>query len=177
MIVQTTKAEQDNAVAVTLAEQKLKVTQTQLEAAKDKASAIVAKAQADADVIRFNNKAELAGLAARVAAFDGDGAALAQNILVGKLAPGFRSILTNSDGPLMDLFGQFVKPAGRKASRPRPTPRPPTAADGRRPSCPHPRSLPRRPSRERLDLDPARQARGRRSLACPPSATSASGSG
>ncbi len=116
VIVQTTKAEQDNSVAVTLAEQKLKVTQTQLEAAKDKASAIVAKAQADADVIRFNIKAELAGLAARVSAFEGDGAALAQNILVGKLAPGFRSILTNSDGPLMELFGQFVKPSARKAA-------------------------------------------------------------
>jgi len=114
VIVQTTRAEQDNSVAVTLAEQKLKVTQTQLEAAKDQASAIVAKAQAGADVIRYNNTAELAGLAARVAAFDGDGAALAQNILVGKLAPGFRSILTNSDGPLMELFGQFVHPSARK---------------------------------------------------------------
>ncbi|WP_435006729.1 SPFH domain-containing protein [Tundrisphaera lichenicola] len=113
VIVQTTKAEQDNAVAVTLAEQKLKVTQTQLEAAKDKASAIVAKAQADADVIRFNNTAELAGLASRVAAFNGDGAAMAQNILMGKLAPGFRSIMTNSEGPLMELFGQFLKPGDR----------------------------------------------------------------
>ena len=116
VIVQSTKAEQDAGVAATLAEQKLKVTQTQLEAAKDKASAIVAKAQADADVIRFTNKADLAGLASRVAAFDGDGAALAQNILVGKLAPGFRSILSNSEGPLMDLFGQFIKTSGRKAS-------------------------------------------------------------
>ncbi len=114
VIVQTTKAEQDASVAATLAEQKLKVTQTQLEAAKDKASAIVAKAQADADVIRYNNKAELAGLASRVAAFDGDGAALAQNILVGKLAPGFRSILSNSDGPLMELFGQFIKTSGER---------------------------------------------------------------
>ena len=122
VIVQTTKAEQDASVAGTLAEQKLKVTQTQLEAAKDKASAIVAKAQADADVIRFTNKADLAGLSARVAAFDGDGAALAQNILVGKLAPGFRSILSNSEGPLMDLFGQFVKTSGHKAPATSPTP-------------------------------------------------------
>lgn len=115
VIEQTTRAEQDNSVAVTLAEQKLKVTQTQLDAAKDKASAIVAKAQADADVIRFNNKADVAGLGARVAAFDGDGSALAQNILVGKLAPAFRSILSNSEGPLMDLFGQFVKPSARRS--------------------------------------------------------------
>ena len=103
---------------MTLAEQKLKVAETQLEAAKDKASAIVAKAQAEADVIRFNNKAELAGLAARVAAFDGDGAALAQNILIGKLAPAFRSILANSDGPLMELFGQFARDS--EPARPRP---------------------------------------------------------
>ena len=133
VIEQTTRAEQDNAVAVTLAEQKLKVTQTQLEAAKDQASAIVAKARAAADVIRFNNKAELAGLAARVAAFDGDGAAMAQNILVGKLAPAFRSILTNSDGPLMDLFGQFTTKSGggRKSSAP-----PSTAESGRRDELP-----------------------------------------
>jgi hypothetical protein len=122
VIVQTTKAEQDAGVAGTLAEQKLKVTQTQLEAAKDKASAIVAKAQADADVIRFTNKADLAGLASRVAAFDGDGAALAQNILVGKLAPGFRSILSNSEGPLMDLFGQFVKTSSHRGPGTSPTP-------------------------------------------------------
>ena len=145
VIVQTTKAEQDNAVAVTLAEQKLKVTQTQLEAAKDKASAITAKAQADADVIRFTNKADLAGLAARVAAFDGDGSALAQNILVGKLAPGFRSILSNSDGPLMDLFGQFVKSSPHKPSGPstapvaHPAPAPKPAAEAARaPELPEP---------------------------------------
>ena len=142
VIVQTTKAEQDAGVAATLAEQKLKVTQTQLEAAKDKASAIVAKAQADADVIRYNNKAELAGLASRVAAFDGDGAALAQNILVGKLAPGFRSILSNSEGPLMDLFGQFVKTSKEKRPATSPTPdvktdRGPDVAQ-KAPNCPQP---------------------------------------
>ncbi len=108
VIEKTTKAEQEQQVAVTLSEQKLKVAETQLEAAKDKASAITAKAQADADVIRFKNKAEVAGLAARVSAFSGDGSALARNILVTKLAPSFRSILTNSEGPLMDLFSQFT---------------------------------------------------------------------
>lgn len=111
VIEKTTKAEQEQQVAVTLAEQKLKVAQTQLEAAKDKASAITAKGQAEADVIRFNNKAEVAGLSARVSAFDGDGSALARNILVGKLAPAFQSILSNSEGPLMDLFGQFTREA------------------------------------------------------------------
>ena len=39
--------------------------------------------------------------------------ALLQDLLtlVGKLAPGFRSILSNSEGPLMDLFGQFTREA------------------------------------------------------------------
>ncbi len=47
MVEKTTKSEEEQKVAVTLAEQKLKVAQTQLEATKDKASAILAKAEAD----------------------------------------------------------------------------------------------------------------------------------
>lgn len=114
VVEQTTQAEQEQAVAKTLAEQKLAVAKTGLEAVKARAAAIVAEARAHADVIRFKNTAELSGLAARVAAFDGDGGAVAQNLLIGKLAPSFRSILTNSDGPLMDLFGQFAKSAPKR---------------------------------------------------------------
>jgi hypothetical protein len=106
---------------VTLAEQKLKVAQTQLEATKDKASAVIAKAEAEAEVIKFDNAAEAAGLAAQVAAFDGDGAAMARNMLLGKIAPSFRTILGNSEGPLMDLFSQFTQRPDK--------PRPPSAAD------------------------------------------------
>jgi regulator of protease activity HflC (stomatin/prohibitin superfamily) len=120
VVEQVTMAEQKQQVAVTLAEQKLKVAETQLQAAANKALAITAEAQAAADVIRFKNTAELAGLAARVQAFDGDGSALAQNILVTKLAPAYRSILTNSESPLMDLFGQFSRtaPPARTAGPP-----------------------------------------------------------
>ena len=121
VIEQTTRAEQDNLVAITLADQKLQVAQTHLEAAKDQASAIVAKAKADADVIRYNNQAEVAGLSARVAAFDGDGAALARSVLVSKVAPAFRSIMSNTDGPFMALFDQFSN---------RPTPARPPSAPG-----------------------------------------------
>jgi hypothetical protein len=76
-------------------------------------------------VIKFDNAAEAAGLAAQVAAFDGDGAAMARNMLLGKIAPSFRTILGNSEGPLMDLFRQFTqrpdKPTSRRAgSQPRP---------------------------------------------------------
>ncbi len=109
VVEKTTKAEQEQQVAVTLSEQKLKVAQTRLEAAKDKASAVVAKAGAEAEVIRFDNAAEAAGLAAQVSAFNGDGAALARNLLLAKIAPAFRTILSNSEGPLMDLFREFSR--------------------------------------------------------------------
>jgi hypothetical protein len=109
VIEKTTKAEEEQKVAVTLAEQKLTVAQTQFEAAKDKASAILAKAEAEAVVIKFDNAAEAAGLAAQVAAFDGDGAAMARNLLLGKIAPSFKTILGNSEGPLMDLFSEFTR--------------------------------------------------------------------
>ena len=119
VVEKTTKAEEKQKVAVTLAEQKLKVAQTQLEATKDKASAILAKAEADADVIKFDNAAEAAGLAAQVSAFDGDGAAMARNMLLGKIAPSFRTILGNSEGPLMELFSQFTQRTGKPRSLPR----------------------------------------------------------
>jgi regulator of protease activity HflC (stomatin/prohibitin superfamily) len=118
VIEKTTKAEERQQVAVTLAEQKLKVAQTQLEATKDKASAILAKAAADAEVIKFDNAAEAAGLAAQVSAFDGDGAAMARNMLLGKIAPSFRTILGNSEGPLMELFSQFTQRPDKPRSRP-----------------------------------------------------------
>ena len=121
VVEKTTKAEQEQQVAVTLSEQKLKVAQTQFEAAKDKASALLAKAEADAEVIKFDNAAEASGLAAQVSAFDGDGSAMARNLLLGKLAPAFRTILGNSEGPLMDLFSEFTRRHDKV--RPGPSPR------------------------------------------------------
>jgi len=133
--VQQKKAQQEQQVAVTEAEQKLAVAKTRLEAARDEADAATAKAQAEADVIRLTNKAELAGLAAQVSAFGGDGSALAQSLLVGKLAPAFRSILSNSDGPLMELFGQLSRPGPARPPT-APTPTTPTATAGRLPQDP-----------------------------------------
>lgn len=120
VIEQTTKAEQEQKVAVTLAEQELAVSQTKLEAAKDQAAAIVAEAEAEAASIRFDNQALLAGLKTQVEAFGGNGGAYAQNLLVGKLAPAYRTILTNSDGPLMDIFRQMT--TGIDAGNQPPTP-------------------------------------------------------
>jgi regulator of protease activity HflC (stomatin/prohibitin superfamily) len=135
----TTKAEQEQAVAKTLASQKLAVAKIGLEAVKAQASAVVAEAEASATVIRARNKAELAGLATRVQAFEGDGSAMAQNMLINKLAPAFRSIMSNSDGPLMEMFGTFSKPSPGTTPG---TSRPPGLADlGTR--APRPEASPR----------------------------------
>lgn len=131
VVEKVTLAQQEQAVTKTQAEQELAVAKTKLEAARDQAKALTAKAQADADVIRFKNEAEVAGLSARVAAFNGDGQALAQNILVTKLAPAFRSILSNTDGPIMELFANLAKTSGAGGPPPPPSspaPAPPAPA-------------------------------------------------
>jgi regulator of protease activity HflC (stomatin/prohibitin superfamily) len=138
VVEKTTKARQEQGVARTLAEQKLAVAKVGLEAVKAKSAAIIAEAQASADVIRAKNKAELAGLATRVEAFGGDGGALAQNMMVSKLAPAFRSILSNSEGPLMDLFGQFSRPGSESPPRGAPG----LAADSRESRAPIRRETP-----------------------------------
>jgi hypothetical protein len=114
----TTRAEQEQEVAQRAAEQRLSVAQTGLEAAKDQAAALVSEAQAAADVIRFKNTADLAGLKTRVQAFEGDGGSLSENMMIGKLAPAYRTILSNSDGPLMRIFEQFGQPAEAAAGSP-----------------------------------------------------------
>ena len=82
--------------------------QEELAAAKDQASAIMAGKGAEAEVIRFENEASAAGWKAAVAALDGDGSAYARYVLYQKLAPGFKSIMTNTaDSPLMKIFDTF----------------------------------------------------------------------
>jgi len=135
IVEKVTMAEQRKQLAVTQAERDLSVAQTNLSAAEDKASVLEAEAKAAADVIRFKNEAEVAGLTARVTAFEGDGQALAQNVLMSKLAPSFRTILSNSEGPLMELFNQFTA-ARPSPTRPTPTPTPAAAATPEPPAAP-----------------------------------------
>ena len=97
-------------------------------------------------MIKFDNAAEAAGLAAQVAAFDGDGAAMARNMLLGKLAPSFRTILGNSEGPLMDLFSQFTQRPGKPRSL---SPAGPTPRIRRRPDVPTPTAT--EPATNRLE--------------------------
>lgn len=109
VVEKTTHAEQEQSVAKTEVDRELAVAKINREAVKSRAAKLEAEAKAAADVIRAKNRAELSGLEARVRAFQGDGSSFAENLLIGKIAPAYRTILTNSDGPLMDLFGRFAK--------------------------------------------------------------------
>lgn len=101
----TTDARKRQEVAFAQATRDKEVAVEELAAAKDKAAAIMSQKSAEAAQIQFENQAAAAGWRRSVEAFGGDGAAFARYVLYQKLAPGFRSIMTNtSDSPLMGVF-------------------------------------------------------------------------
>jgi regulator of protease activity HflC (stomatin/prohibitin superfamily) len=103
-----TEAKRAQEVALEGASRDKDVATEMLAAAKDKASAMLAEKRAEAAVIGFKNEAEAAGWKSAVAALGGDGKAYARYELYQKLAPGFKSIMTNTaDSPLMDVFKNF----------------------------------------------------------------------
>ncbi len=132
----TIKALQEQQVAVTKAEEELEVSRRDLEAAKDQAAALLARAKADAGVIVFQNVAEAAGWKTAVDALGGDGNAYAKYIMMERLAPAFTRIMANSaDTPLMTVFNDVVEsqgavalPAGTVAPETAPVSAPPAEA-------------------------------------------------
>jgi regulator of protease activity HflC (stomatin/prohibitin superfamily) len=109
VVTLTKKAEQEKDVAVTRANQDLAVAQLKLDAAKNEADAIVARGQAEANIVLLHKQAEAEPLRQQVAAF-GDGNAYAQYFFYQKVAPAVKTILTNTDGPFANLFRQFMQP-------------------------------------------------------------------
>ncbi len=109
VVEKTTKSEEKQKVAVTLAEQKLTVAQTQLEARKTKPRRCWPRRRLMPTWSSLTTRRRRRGSRRRSAAFDGDGAAMARNMLLAKIAPSFRTILGNSEGPLMELFSQFTR--------------------------------------------------------------------
>ena len=104
----TTEALRRQEVALAEANRDKEVAEEKLVAAKDEAEAMLAQAGAEAAVIGFENEATAAGWKASVAAFDGKGQDFARYVLYQKLAPGFKSIMTNTaDSPLMKIFENF----------------------------------------------------------------------
>ena len=100
-----TLAMEEQQVALEAANRDKAVATEKLEAAKDEAEAILSRASAKAAVIGFENEADAAGWKKAVEALGNDGEAYARYVLYQKLAPGYRSIMTNTaDSPLMDVF-------------------------------------------------------------------------
>ena len=117
VIRRTTEAEQAQEVAVTKADQELAVAELNLDAAKDRAAAVVARGKAAAQVVEFQNAAEAAGWKRAVAAFGGDGDMYAQFVLFEKMASAYRNIMVNTaNSPIMRIFDRFV-PAKQGVTR------------------------------------------------------------
>lgn len=106
-------AEQYEGVTVTKAQQDVEVAKINLEAASNKAAAVVATGKALADVTVLKARAEAEGKKAQIAPF-GSGEKYADYLLTGKLAPAIRSIWSNTDGPFADLFKRFSQPGPEK---------------------------------------------------------------
>ncbi|MEZ6095905.1 MAG: SPFH domain-containing protein [Pirellulaceae bacterium] len=104
------EAKKRQEVALAEANRDKEVAEEELAAAKDKAAAIVAEKSAEAAVVEFENEADAAGWKRSVEALGGDGSAFARYVMYQKLAPGFRSIMTNTaDSPLMDMFKNMTR--------------------------------------------------------------------
>jgi len=131
VIVLKTAALKRQEVAIEEANRDKAVAEENLAATKDKAAAITATKTAEAAIIDFENEADAAGWKAAVAAFDGDGEAYSRYVLYQKLAPGYRSIMTNTaNSPLMDVFKNFASPEdGVTATRPTPLKPTPVSAE------------------------------------------------
>ncbi len=114
VVKKTTEAKQKQQVAVTKANEKKAVAGRDLEAAKDQAAATMSRKKAEAGIVDLENAAEAAGWAKAIDALGGDGDAYARFVLYQKLAPAYRSIMTNTaDSPLMDIFRNFEKTSGK----------------------------------------------------------------
>ena len=107
VIQKTTKAQEQQKVAVTKAEELLEVSKRDLEAAIDKASALMSRKKADAGIVDYKNQAETSGWKRAVDSMGG-GNEYARFIMYQKLAPGFKSIMTNTaNSPIMEIFENF----------------------------------------------------------------------
>jgi regulator of protease activity HflC (stomatin/prohibitin superfamily) len=128
VVVVTTEARKQQEVAMINANKRLAVAEQKLLAAKDQAAAIMAKGQADANVVKYANAAEAAGWQKSIAAFSGNGLEFARWTLFKKLAPAFRSLMINTESsPLMDVFRSF-DPAVKRPPQPTAAPIAPSAS-------------------------------------------------
>ncbi len=120
-----TLALEEQQVALEAANRDKAVATEKLDAAKDEAEAILARSTAKAAVIGFENEADAAGWKKSVEALGNDGEAYARYVLYQKLAPGYRSIMTNTaDSPLMEVFRNLTAKDEPATAGPAATPTP-----------------------------------------------------
>ena len=86
VIILTTEAKQKQQVAIIDANQRFKVAEFDLKAAKDMAEATMSRGKADAQVVEFQNAAEAAGWKQSIQAFNGRGDEFARGVMLKKLA-------------------------------------------------------------------------------------------
>ena len=117
------KAEEGKAVALTQANKRLEVAKLELEAATEIAAALLARGQAEAEVVRLEYEAEARPLRDAIRAFGG-GEGYAQYYFYQKLGPAIKSVLASTEGPFADIFrslsaseiGVTIQPSGSPAA-------------------------------------------------------------
>ncbi|NOX58632.1 MAG: hypothetical protein GXP29_07210 [Planctomycetes bacterium] len=102
----TKEAEQRKVISVTQANKRLEVARLNLEASSKQASAMLARGEADANVVLFDYQARAEPLKNAVDAFGG-GMVYAQHFFLRKVAPSIQSVLSNTEGPFADIFRSF----------------------------------------------------------------------
>ena len=117
------EAEQRKAVALTEASKRHEVAKLTLEAARERAAALLSRGQAAAEVVTLDYQAEAEPLKEAVTAFGG-GDAYAQFFFYQRLAPALKSVLASTDGPFADIFRALAQSehpqttAGTKGGQP-----------------------------------------------------------
>lgn len=114
--VALTEANRQKDVALIEASRKFEVAKLELEAAKNQAAARMSAGQAAADVLVLKNRAEASGIKAARAAFP-DGDSYVRYLFLKKVAPAMQQVISNTDGPFVDVFRAF---APRAAGAPTP---------------------------------------------------------
>ncbi|MBN1671141.1 MAG: hypothetical protein JXR37_08925 [Kiritimatiellae bacterium] len=101
------RAEEYRNVQLTQGNRRVEVAKIQLEAAKDKAAGVKAEGFAEAAVKVMEYQAQAEGVKAKVDAF-GTGEKYADYLLITRLAPGIRDVLSNTEGTFAELFERFA---------------------------------------------------------------------
>lgn len=99
-------AMREKEVAIIQQKQNLEVARKKLEAVKNEAAAILARANAEADVVRMQNKAEATAILDARTAF-GSGKNYANFLIQEKVANSIEYILANTDSPFLEVFRQM----------------------------------------------------------------------